>query len=222
MRGWAKTMLNVMLSRETDPHIGKPCYQCKSPEAPYRCFDCFNAPLLCQDCIINSHRWSPLHRILHWNGSYFERKGLKDLGYVLYLGHHGKRCHNQVTTGVKSTNPKMSTLTVVDTTGIHSMDVMYCKCPVEASVFGEDHPVQLWKAGFWPATYTRPQTVFSLHALRFFEALTLQAKTSAYDFIGTIRRLTSNAFFGDVKVRIVSSICYEARAHILSYPFFCL
>ncbi|KAK7677491.1 hypothetical protein QCA50_019497 [Cerrena zonata] len=43
--------------------------------------------------------------------------------------------------------------------------------------------------------------VFQQHALRFFEALTLQAKTSAYDFTGTIQRLTNNAFFGDVKDR---------------------
>ncbi|KAK7677490.1 hypothetical protein QCA50_019496 [Cerrena zonata] len=163
IRGWAQTMLNVMLSRETDPHIGKPCYECRSPEAPYHCYDCFSAPLLCRDCIIGCHRWSPLHRILCWNDHYFERRGLKDLGYTLYLGHHGKQCHNQITTGVKSTDPKTSTVTVVDTTGIHLVDVMYCKCPTEASAFGEDHPVQLWKAGLWPATYTRPQTVFSLH-----------------------------------------------------------
>lgn len=197
IQDWAQIMLDEMLLHETDAHLGKPCYQCKSPSALYRCHDCCSGPLLCKSCTIEVHRCLPLHRIQFWNGSYFERQSLKDLGYIFYLGHHGKRCPNQIT------NTKLSTLTVVDTTGVYPMDVMYCKCRTEASVFGDEHAVQLWRVGLWPATYSRPQTVFSCHALNLFEALTLQAKTSAYDFMGTLRRLTNNAFPKDVKVRTI-------------------
>lgn len=85
------------------------------------------------------------------------------------------------------------------------MDVVYCQCPLDVSdedSVNESRAKQRWKAGFWPATYIRPQTVFTVHSLRFFEALTLQAKTSAYDFIGTLRRFTNNAFSRDVKVML--------------------
>ena len=74
---------------------------------------------------------------------------------------------------------------------------------MQDTVFGDDHAIQLGKARLWPGTYSRPQTVLTQHSLRFFEALTLQAKTSAYDFMGTLQRLTNNTFFQDVKVQFI-------------------
>ncbi|KAH9829608.1 uncharacterized protein C8Q71DRAFT_863183 [Rhodofomes roseus] len=64
-----------------------------------------------------------------------------------------------------------------------------------------DRPLQLWGAGLWPASFSRPQTAFTVHVLGFFSHLTFQAKTTAHDFYGTLRRITSNAFFEDVKDR---------------------
>ncbi|KAH9919675.1 uncharacterized protein B0H18DRAFT_1001893 [Fomitopsis serialis] len=80
------------------------------------------------------------------------------------------------------------------------MNVHYCDCHNGCDAPLE-RPIQLWRAGLWPASFSRPQTVFTIHTFGFFTQLTFQAKTTAHDFYGTLRRLTSNAFFDDVKDR---------------------
>ncbi|KAH9936214.1 uncharacterized protein B0H18DRAFT_852415, partial [Fomitopsis serialis] len=171
----------------------KPCYDCQGTHATYRCSDCFNGPLLCRGCIVVSHARNPLHRIEEWNGKYFQRKSLHDVGLVFSVGHHGRPCPSAIT-------HQTSQLTVVHTTGIQSINIQYCGCR-RAGQPPVEHPLQLWNAGFWPASFSRPQTVFTVHSLRFFTHLTFQAKTTAHDYYGTLRRMTSNAFFGDVKNR---------------------
>ncbi|OJT09417.1 hypothetical protein TRAPUB_10785, partial [Trametes pubescens] len=59
----------------------------------------------------------------------------------------------------------------------------------------------LWQAGWWPGTFKRTRTVFTYHVLKLYDRLTLQAKTSAQDFIATLRRLTNHAFPREVKDR---------------------
>ncbi|TFY52794.1 hypothetical protein EVJ58_g9813 [Rhodofomes roseus] len=190
---WAQKFLNVFRSRETDAHLGKPCYKCMSPAAPFRCTDCFNGPMLCQSCMVQQHAFSPLHRVQHWNGTYLKRKQLSDLGLVFSVDHHGRSCPS-------SSSARTSNLTVVHTTGIQTVTVQYCECRRTAERPPE-RPVQLCQAGLWPASFSRPQTALTIHVLGFFTQLTYQAKTSAHDFYGTLRRLTSNAFFEDVKDR---------------------
>lgn len=196
-----------MYLHETDPGIGTPCHQCQSQDvtAVYRCSECFNAPLLCQTCIVDSHVRSPFHWIHRWTGSFFERCTLRDLGMVLYLGHHGQRCPNQVVKEGKEIDYMASTITITHTTGIQEAKILYCNCPVDGP-FPQERAFQLWQAGLWPASFTRPQSAFSIGVLRHFESLTLQAKTTAYDYIGTLRRLTNNAFSHEVKVGYLSLV----------------
>ncbi|KAH9934387.1 uncharacterized protein B0H18DRAFT_870111, partial [Fomitopsis serialis] len=158
----------------------------------FRCTECFNAPLLCRPCMINAHTWNPLHRIERWTGAFFERMQLSELGLVFSVGHHGRPCPS-------SFGDPPSKLTVVHTTGVHTLSVQYCECRKDQHI--EERPIQLWNAGLWPASFSRPQTVFTVHVLRLFSHLTFQAKTTAHDFYGTLRRMTSNAFFEDVKDR---------------------
>ncbi|KAI0071051.1 hypothetical protein K474DRAFT_1736809 [Panus rudis PR-1116 ss-1] len=199
-----------MRAQESDPDIGKPCTQCPSdsmltsPPEPsmYRCLDCFNPPVMCKGCLLNTHRWVPLHRVQHWNGRFFDSITLQSLGLVVSLGHRGQPCPNAEREG-KDGSLKTSKITVTHTTGLQDIAVSYCKCSVVQFGFPEpeERPLQLWRVGLWPATYARPKSVFSIHALRQFEQLTLQSKTTAHDYMGFLRRLTNNAFFEDVHNR---------------------
>ncbi|KAI0081939.1 hypothetical protein K474DRAFT_1694643 [Panus rudis PR-1116 ss-1] len=192
-----------------DPDVGKPCTKGTHADSPptstaialYRCLYCINPPILCKECMVESHRWNPFHYIQFWNGDCFERTTLWDLGFVLPLGHRGQDCPNSIL-NADGRPSSTSKLTVVHTTGIQDIEVLYCNCPSSASNLDpEERPTQLWKANLWPATYQCTQTAFSVHSLRFFEQLTLQAKTSAHDYFGVLRRLTNNAFFRDVHDR---------------------
>ncbi|KAH9931367.1 uncharacterized protein B0H18DRAFT_1116521 [Fomitopsis serialis] len=204
---WAQKLLNVFRRREADSNIGKPCYKCKNTDAPFRCTECFNGPMLCRDCLIDAHTWNPLHRVQCWNGRFFERKQLSDLGFIFSIGHHGRPCPS-------SFGDPPTKLTVVHTTGVQTIAVEYCDCRHGAQHV-EERPVQLCNAGLWPASFLRPQTVFTFHVLRLFTHLTFQAKTTAHDFYGTLRRLTSNAFFGDVKDRYREFMTAHRQFHYL-------
>jgi hypothetical protein len=52
---------------------------------------------------------------------------------------------------------------------------------------------QLLREGWFPATLSRPQTVFTFECLETFHELTLQGKTSLYDFYYTLIRRSDNA-----------------------------
>jgi hypothetical protein len=48
------------------------------------------------------------------------------------------------------------------------------------------------RAGWFPVTFNRPQTAFTFDMLNTFHELTLQEKTTLYDFYYTILRKTDN------------------------------
>ena len=51
---------------------------------------------------------------------------------------------------------------------------------------------QIIRAGWFPATFDRPQTAFTFESLDTFHELTLQGKTSLYDFYYTVLHKTDN------------------------------
>ncbi|KAL6301700.1 hypothetical protein BKA93DRAFT_828035 [Sparassis latifolia] len=57
-----------------------------------RCLDCFSGKLACPDCTLKAHTLLPLHRVQRWNGRFFERITLANLGLRVQLGHHSGQC----------------------------------------------------------------------------------------------------------------------------------
>lgn len=195
LKGWAQKLLNIFRRREADPNIGRPCPDCDEQRALYRCIECDQRPVFCVECLVKAHKHNSLHRVERWSGTHFERTTLSELGLVVHLEHRGQCCP------YVSRSAKPVPLTVVHTNGIHTVRVQYCRCPnVDAE------PLQLWQAGWWPGTFKRTRTVFTYHALKVYDRLTLQAKTSAQDFIATLRRLTNHAFPKEVKVSATYSL----------------
>ncbi|KAF8182181.1 hypothetical protein K438DRAFT_1975719 [Mycena galopus ATCC 62051] len=78
-----------------------------------------------------------------WNGSFCERRALKDLGLVIQLGHPiGFGCPNP---------PEANkNFTVIDTTGVHNVAVNFCACDGRV-----ERRQQLMRVCWWPATDCR-------------------------------------------------------------------
>ncbi|KAG1821433.1 hypothetical protein EV424DRAFT_1346903 [Suillus variegatus] len=79
--------------------------------------------------------------------------------------------------------------TIVDKSGVHSLSIWYCHCP------GALNPdMQLFQAGLFPASFTRPKTAFTFSVLDDFLLDNLEYGTSAMNYYSKIRRLTSSIF----------------------------
>lgn len=182
------------------------CFTCLNETTLYKCRDCFRGSLLrCQECIVESHGEHPLHRIevrdfspsvldyakglQLWNGSCFSKTTLKDLGLRIQLGHGGAAC------GCPLRSPL--DFNVIDVTGFHLLAIDFCDCRRDGILHRR---TQLLHAGWFPATFNRPQTVFTFNILSMFHELTLQGKTTVYDFYYAIVHLNDNAGLGSQPV----------------------
>jgi hypothetical protein len=80
-------------------------------------------------------------------------------------------------------------MTIVDKSGVHSLSIWYCWCP---GAIGKD--MQLFKAGLFLASFTKPKTAFTFSVLDDFLLDNLECGTSAMNYYSKIRRLTSSIF----------------------------
>ncbi|KAG1853038.1 hypothetical protein F4604DRAFT_1933492 [Suillus subluteus] len=116
----------------------------------------------------------PFHRISQWTGGFFEDTSLTKIGLEIHLGHQGKPCP-EVTDDWYDTDDEGDnfaegqwvplvndprTTTVVDTSGVHSLMIRFCRC---ASALGPD--MQLFEIGLFPASFTSPKTAFTFAVL---------------------------------------------------------
>jgi hypothetical protein len=128
-----------------------------------------------------------------WNGKYFVRRSLKDLGLVIQLGHPaGTSCPN-------STKAHKD-FVLIDVTGIHDIALNYCLC--DSNI--KEHQ-QLMRVCWWPATAHAPQTCATFAVVRFFRTLNCLGKVSAHDFLKSLELLTNNDGLVPVPVRVARS-----------------
>lgn len=132
-----------------------------------------------------------------WTGAYWDRSTLSSLGLVYQLGHNGGKCQAPVDEYVRP-------LLVMHTNGIHEVRVQYCGCGEPAG--GYYYGIQLLRASWLPPTVVRPGTAFTFDVLNHFHHLTLQGKTTAWDFYNTIVHETDNTGLHTPSVCI---LCYS-------------
>lgn len=214
----AGKVLEVIYGHYAGPKHVAACSQCKETvvEQPlYRCTECVQLGNCCESCVKKCHVHSPFHAVEVWNPSqrFWRRLSLSELDVVLHLGHGGARCPNF--TG----SPRPTT--IVHEQGVHTFKVQYCKCrrrPSDGT--GEEERgngglddraqvsevTQVLDAGFWPATWTTPQTLFTQQVLRDFSLLSNIAHVNAHDYMKFLTRVTDNV---DPKSADVSaSVCF--------------
>lgn len=87
-------------------------------------------------------------------------------------------------------------MVVVDVSGIHELSFVFCSCPGAASA-----DIQLLDMGYYPASKTRPSTVFTTEVLDDFLLANKVCKTSPRNYYTMLRRITNDAFPHLVPVR---------------------
>ncbi|PPQ96654.1 hypothetical protein CVT26_010318, partial [Gymnopilus dilepis] len=164
------------------------CVTCHTKAAKFRCMDCMpRSPLRCPKCFINAHIENPLHRVEEWNGTFFEKRRLCDLGLRIQLGHGGRPC--------PCPTPGPSDFVVFHVNGVHQVEINFCDCSTSNTT--APHPcIQLLRMGWFPASSERPKTVFTFDLLRLFHQITLQGKTTLYDFYNAILHITDGLQLG--------------------------
>jgi hypothetical protein len=107
---------------------------------------------------------------------------LVDLGVCVQLGHNGSPC--------PAPRHFDTPLTVYHTNGAHMVKVSFCECnePPGGYLFAN----QLLRSSWFPASLTLPRTAFTFAVLERFHHLTLQGKTTAYDFYNSLVHETDN------------------------------
>ncbi|KAF8687043.1 hypothetical protein AX14_003749, partial [Amanita brunnescens Koide BX004] len=190
----------AILSTKADDDVGRHC-QCEKEVALYRCIDCPFSPILCGTCIITSHSHNPFHHVQKWNGLHFHCISLLELGQTIRLRHHGASCSNRFP------GSKGRTTTVVHTNSIHQVNIEYCHC-----IHSVSEAEQLARSSLFPASFKRPEMVFTFAVLKQFHVLGLTAKVPAYDFFNALVNMTNNAFPKEVPDHY-HEFLRAARAH---------
>jgi hypothetical protein len=177
-----------------------------------RCVDCHGRHSVCRQCLLSSHVHLPFHRVEVWNGRCFIRSSLFDQGYVLHVGHGNQRCplnQGDLWEDVDMAEPDnlqgdslpdifdgrmgKDVIVVVDSAGVFQHQVAWCTC-------NNDHPMQLFKDGLFPASFKRPETVFTFRVLDDFYLDAMECTTVARSFYQKIRRMTNSTFPSKVPV----------------------
>ena len=123
---------------------------------------------------------------------------LKDLGAIFHLGHnHGISC---------AVPSSPIPLTLFDITGVHTINITYCECNPD----GLPPRVQLLRVRWFPATWQRPSTAFTLRLLNFLHKLQSTCKVNLYDFHNAITTVFDNAGLGKPLVSVCSTIPHDA------------
>ncbi|THU81849.1 hypothetical protein K435DRAFT_692763, partial [Dendrothele bispora CBS 962.96] len=120
----------LMILKGRGDHIPATCTFCppdrEQAEPTFRCIDCNHGPLMCQECCVEKHQLNPLHRIQHWTGQRFQKVSLRQLGFVVQLGHQdGSTCLSPVNGPSK--------FVVIHDNGIHRVRLQYCGCRASVS-----------------------------------------------------------------------------------------
>ena len=86
---------------------------------------------------------------------------------------------------------------VFDISAIHAVNIDYCDCPKDDRL---DRRSQLLRHSWFPATFTRLNTIFTFDLLDTFHENMLQEKGNIYDFYHLLLRKTNNANISDTIV----------------------
>ncbi|KAF7327196.1 CxC2 domain-containing protein [Mycena kentingensis (nom. inval.)] len=103
------------------------------------------------------HARYPLHTLDEWNGSFWAKIPLMQIGLVHQIGHGGFPCPF----------PDVATrkMTVIDAPHVHVVQYRFCNC---ARAQAADDVSQLLRNGWYPATVLEPATCATFRTLRTF------------------------------------------------------
>ncbi|KAJ7152741.1 hypothetical protein C8R43DRAFT_1127191 [Mycena crocata] len=144
----------------------------------FKCGDCGEF-LQCEMCCLAHHKRTPLHVVLEWNGFFWAKCTLADLGLVYQLGHGGFPCGFPDDTVYK--------MTVIEAPVIHQVKIRYCKCSKSDDA---DNLDQLMRNSWYPATVSDPATCATFKSLEAYRLYNVVGNMNVRDFITALERMT--------------------------------
>jgi len=160
-------------------------------------------------CCLEDHFHHHFHQIEKWAGRYFVLTTLKDLGYILHLGHEGLQCPSSEEQENLQRGDSTSMLTVMDIGCIHIHTIHWCKCPDAAT-----KPIQLLKMGLYPGSSHSPLTAFTFCLLDYYYMDSTECNTTSQSFCTKLRRLINKYFPHQVPVSTIYQTKKKANQKI--------
>lgn len=114
-----------------------------------------------------------------WNGGFWERTSLSQLGAVFQLGHHGGTC-------VKPERTRQ--LTVIHVNGVHTVTVAFCGCRACEDISNVEI---LMRNAWYPATTIDPASCATYEVLDQFRLLSVVAQVNVRDFVTVLEQITA-------------------------------
>lgn len=116
---------STYIVKNYDVHVYDFC-TCKSGTlSKYQCKNCYLQSPCCAKCIKVIHHHLSFHQIEKWNGWYFEKTSLWQLGFMFSLGHGGYPCPNQLGTA-------FCKVIIVDVNGYHNINFQFFSIGMES------------------------------------------------------------------------------------------
>ncbi|KAJ7659782.1 hypothetical protein DFH06DRAFT_1326803 [Mycena polygramma] len=183
------------------------CGQAAGPSTHlFRCMQC-------GQCVKSRHSLTPLHCIWEWNGEFWTEAtmwgsetrpnaaGLKGLGLVYQLGHHGFPCEFP---GARHS------MVVIHVNGIHTVEFNFCGC----DKFRQTNNLgQLLGNTWYPATTIDPGTCATFKCLEAFRLLNVVGNLTVSDYVGTLERLSDPLHLSTVLYSYVQRAQQAGCAH---------
>ncbi len=206
------------------------CTVCNSATGTYRCKDCIYHNFYCTSCCLSIHSTTPFHRIQRFNGEYFERYDLDQLGITINLHQHTGECRRESGehTGGSSLpddfpsdpfDDDESEWEDDDSPQSHPNDPLPQGGPgfrriiiisstgiyrrtVRWCVCPNALPkdIQLLRCKLFPATFKNPSSAFTFEVLDHFRLDALECNTAALNFVSKLVRITNEVFPSTVPV----------------------
>ena len=123
-----------------------------------------------------------------WTGEYYRRIYLRELGFVVKLGHHGS------STPCPLAHRKV--VVVLHLNGIHEVVVDICGCRFDCEPYQ-----QFLRASWFPATPLFPETCATFELLELFHLMNLQGNLTVYDFCKVLESRTDGWRLRKIPVR---------------------
>ncbi|KAJ7665825.1 hypothetical protein DFH06DRAFT_1322977 [Mycena polygramma] len=149
---WLATQLSDTDLSSKHPTLCGACEEVVTPEGArlprgtVKCRAC-ECGVLCRECCFKKHEQEPLHEIEKWNGNFWEKTTLRQVGFVYQMGHHGGPC--------PAPDRKVASLIVITYSGVQRLHVRYCRCP-DSEGMAKSNAEQIKKNGWFPSTLRSP------------------------------------------------------------------
>ncbi|KLO04211.1 hypothetical protein SCHPADRAFT_840932, partial [Schizopora paradoxa] len=168
------------------------CQNLVSANSWFRCLDC-QPEAKCATCVVNNHALEPFHRIERWNGWFWSKDSLTDIGLVVKLGH---------ATGSCPSPGNIREMHLIDTNGIFNTNVQFCGCAQSNGRITESF-IQLLRSRWFPCTIAAPNSAVTFRCLDSICRLNNQGKLTGYDYYLSQVHATDSAELDPPRVRVV-------------------